>query len=273
VAKKKPKHIGKRRDPQPAEKNDAFSLDKWLSRFGEAVSEATNSIYEKRKATKTIDVLEVLIEPIFFRNCHIYETIIYLLDTQYIFGAELLLRCLLEGTVILQWCLVEPRDRGQRLAKHIWSGEIGLADKSFFKLSADDEDLLRDCIAALDEDGVKLLPPLRQMMESVYRYRKDYAYAKKDAYTLYSYLSKNIHGVGLDPQDFLCTQGDEAEVCRIKTQPSPKRTIACRVLACVLQMDNIRAISSFDKAIRCDKLYELDEMWATLYVLLEAEGH
>jgi hypothetical protein len=46
----------------------------------------------------------------------------------------------------------------------------------------------------------------------------------------------------------------------------------CRVIASRVQMNNIKAISSFDKAIKYEKLHELEVIWATLYTLLEAEG-
>jgi hypothetical protein len=266
VAQKKRKQAKKRRPRRISQKDDAFSLDNWLHRFQEAVSEATTSICKKREATDTIDIVEVIIETLFFRNCHIYETLVFLLDRSYLIGAELLLRCLFEGSVLVEWCVVDPKVRAQSLHKTILNGKLNLAGKRYLGLSTEQQDMLRNAVLSIDEQNIRGLPNFRQIVESLSTYRKSHIY------NFYKYLSKNVHGLGVDPSDFLCTQGERAEVCRVKTPPSPKRLIDCRVWASLVQMNNIKAISSFDKAIKYEKLHELEVIWATLYTLLEAEG-
>jgi len=265
MIRKKQKQRKIRRTQRITQKDNTFSLDYWLYRFQEAVSEATSFICKKREAIDTIDVCDIIIETIFFRNCHIYETILFLLDKPYVIGAELLLRCLFEGSVLVEWCVVDPKVRAQSLQKTIWNGELSLAGKRFLGLSKERQDMLRDAVLAIDEQHIRGLPNFRQMVESLSTYRKSFAY------NFYKYLSKNVHGLVIDRSDFLCTQGKKAKVCIIKMQSSSKRVDKCRAFASIVQMNNIKAISSFDKAIKYERLYELEAIWATLYSLLEAE--
>lgn len=265
MAKKKRTHRKIRNGQRPRQKNVAFSLDKWLYRFQEAVSGATRSICERREEGDTIDVVEVIIEALFFRNCHIYETIIFLLDRLHLIGAELLLRCLFEGSVIVEWCVADPKTRAQSLQKDVWMGELDLKGKRFLKSSKESKQVLSNAILAIDQQNISGLPNFRQMVESLPTYRKGYAY------NLYKYLSKKTHGVGGDPSDFLLIQSETAEVCRVKTHPPENRLFDCRAMASIVQMNNIKAISSFDRAIRYENLTELEEIWATFYMLLEAE--
>lgn len=236
-----------------------------MYRFQESVSEATRFICKKREAVDTIDVCEIFIETIFFRNCHIYETILFLLERPYIIGAELLLRCLFEGSVLVEWCVVDPKVRAQSLQKTIWNGELSLAGQRFLGLSKERQNMLRNAVLSIDEQHINGLPNFRQMVGSLTTYRKS------SAYNFYKYLSKNVHGLVIERSDFLCTQGKKAKVCKIETQSSSKRVDKCRVFTSIVQMNNIKAISSFDKTIKYDKLFEIEEIWSTLYSLLEAE--
>jgi hypothetical protein len=246
--------------------NSDFSLETWLHNFETALFKAIRSIYEKMESRDSIDVSQINIEALFFRNCHIYETIILLLNEQYLIGAELLLRSLFEGSVIVEWCIVDPKTRSQSLMKTVWKGEQDLIDDGFFKNSTKEQVLLSKAITAIDEQNIKGLPNFKQMVESLTTYRKEYSY------TLYKYLSKKNHGVDNNIYDFLSCKGKMPIVLGVKKNPPKERCISCRAMASVIQMNNIKAISLFDSNICYDKISAIESIWGTLYTLLKTKG-
>ena len=139
-------------------------------------------------------------------------------------------------------------------------------DKGFFKKSKKKQTLLSEAVSAIDEQSIKCLPNFKQMVESLKTYRKDYSY------TLYKHLSKNVHGVGCNISDFLSCENKFPALLKVKKDPPKERCISCRAMASVIQMNNVKAISSFDKTIGYDDISAIEQIWATLYVLLKAEG-
>ncbi len=256
----------RKRKKKRVQTNRDFSIDTWLNRFQKSLSEATKAIYEKMEARDSIDISQINIEALFFRNCHIYEIVKFLLDEKYLIGAELLLRCLFEGSVIVEWCIFDPKTRAQSLMKTVWKGEQELIDKGFFKKSTKKQTTLSEAVSAIDEQSIKCLPNFKQMVESLKTYRKDYSY------TLYKHLSKNVHGVGCNISDFLSCENKFPALLKVKKDPPKERCISCRAMASVIQMNNVKAISSFDKTIGYDDISAIEQIWATLYVLLKAEG-
>ena len=246
--------------------NMVSSIDKQVREFEDEVLKTTRLIYDLMEERDTIDILEWMLDVLFFRNSHIFETVSFLLTNSHSVGAELLLRPLFEGTVILEWCLVDPKERAQRLQKTAIEGALELTEDGFLSWAPETVDALRDAKTCWQESRTKGLPSFRQMVESLDTYRKGYAYS------LYKYLSKNVHGVCVEWDDFLDCRNDHAKVCPVR-KPHPARVQTCRAISSFLQSRNITLITSFDGSLQHGNSKRLERIWERLYVLLYEKEH
>ena len=153
--------------------NTDRQIELLVSEFHQSVLDATHSMYAKMESRGTIEVLEWMLDVLSFRNSHVFETIGYLLEGQRIVGAELLLRTIFEGTVILEWCLVDPKERAQRFQKNAMAGTLGLIDEGFLKRSDELRQRLHDVVTHWEKESIKPLPNFRQMLESLHTYTQD----------------------------------------------------------------------------------------------------
>jgi len=241
------------------------TVEKEMDDFEARVFKATRSICELMENRDKIEVLELMLEVLFFRNAHLFETIVTTLSNRYLVGGELLLRGMFEGTVILEWCLVEPKSRAQCFQRTAMEGTLELIQDGFLSRAEEHANTLREVVAHCAKEGVKRLPPFRQMVESLQTYQKGFAY------NLYKYLSKNAHAVCVEWGDFLDCSGEKTRVCPV-AEPPPERLLTCRATNSFLQMQNILLISSFDTSLRDEGCLDLERHWARLYYALYASG-
>lgn len=232
-------------------------IDKTLAEFEHDNVQAISTICKLMEQRTTVDVMEIILDGLFFRNCHIFETISFQLKHNHVIGAEYLMRNLLEGTVLLEWCLVNPKERGIRFCKTVFSGELELSESGFFKQSKKHKNELQKAIACCH----KALPDFRNMLNSLNTYRRD------SGYELYKCLSKEAHGVGSNLEDFLDCSGKTAKVCSIITPPL-NRVRQCRAIVSFLAMKNIILISSFDSSLQFGKCSNLESKWELIYLNL-----
>ncbi len=208
---------------------------------------ATHEILTRLQARESIDVLELVLERLFVHNSHIFETTVFLLDRRYLVGADVLLRVLFEGTVMLEWCLVDPADRGLRYSRNVARGLVDLIENGFLSRPAEFEEVLRRTVDNKEMVPLKEMPNLRQMLQSLDFYKHGYAY------NIYRYLSKVQHGFSVNQGDYIAFDGDRLLVCPI-ADPPEARLDTCRALAAFLQVRNVELVSEFDDAIRHPKL-------------------
>lgn len=244
--------------------DDKRQIDDLVGAFEDQVFKTTREIYHLMERRDTIDILEWILDVLFFRNSHLFETISFLLASNRIIGAELLLRPQFEGTVTLEWCLVDPKERAQRFHRIAMEGALELVEDGFLHRPSEAVESLREVQAYCEKENVKGLPPFRQMVESLDAYRKGYAY------NLYKYLSKNTHGVCVTWGDFLDCHDERAKVCPVRN-PHPQRIRTTRAMSSFLQMRTIHLISAFDTNLRHERSATLEEMWELLYVSLHVE--
>jgi len=231
--------------------------DRLLSEFNGRVIDSIREMHERMEQRTTIDALEAILDGVFFRNCHIFEVISFLIENRYVIGAEYLARSLFEGTVLLEWCLVDPRERGLRFFKTTMQGELDLTRAGFLEQPAGRDKEIQDALNACG----KGLPDFRSMLESLDTYKRG------SAYHLYQYLSKEIHGTGSSWGDFLDCSGERARVCSVR-DPSVERLHHARAIACFLSMRNVVLVSSFDTSLHYPGCAALQKMWESIYALL-----
>ena len=239
-----------------------YDISEFVFSFEKGILKSTQLVYNQMEQRTEVDVAEICLYSLFFRNCNIFETTLFLLSQNRIVGAELLLRSLFEGTVILEWCLIDPKERPLRFNKNVIEGIIELAENGFFHQDTEIIKHYKDTKVWLDEKNLNGLPNFRQMVESLDTYNKDYAYS------LYKYLSKNAHGVCTEWGDFLDVSDERAKVCSVR-QPHPKRVLSCRIISLFLQLRNLISISSFGQFFNHDGIEDIEhlqEMWNCIYV-------
>ena len=236
-------------------------LDKIVSQYETHALQAGEQIAKLMEERVTIDVLEYMLDVLYFRNYHLFETISFLLEHKHIVGAEFILRTQFEGTVILEWCLVDPKDRGQRLHKVVNDGVLELNESGFLSWDKERLDSVQEAQNHWEEANLKGLPNVRQMLESLNTYKQGYSY------DLYKYLSKQIHGVPTHWHDFLDCSGENPRVCPAKF-PDSFRILSCRAISAFLQMKNMTLIASLDKTLNCGNIESLEAEWEAIYPIL-----
>lgn len=232
-----------------------------LPRFVAAVDPANATLIERWLVRDSIDVFELTLDVLFFRNTYVYESVTLLLREARCPSAEMLLRPLLEGTTIFEWCMLEPKSRPLRFRLAALESTLELIDSGYLKRNAEWVRAVRESLEWAASQGHRPIPNMRQMAEEVSSFRPG------ARYNLYKHLSKVTHGSFENWVDF--DPAVRASEDNLPGSQLSDRVAHCLGIAGFLQLRNIALVSGFDDYLRFEQLADLEEAWAAAYEELE----
>jgi hypothetical protein len=204
--------------------------------------------------------MEYILDVLFLRNADIYDALIILLEPKHQNAAELLLRPLLEGIVIFEWCMRDPHPRALRFKRTCFESTLDLLENGYLKRSPRWVKRARDAVVWLESEGHKPLPNMRQMIDSTPLFKEGVGY------NFYKLLAKKAHGFFESWAEYDPTQQDRDH--HGSELSSSQRNLQLMALAGYLQMRNLILVGQWDPVMRFVDAGELEEIWARLYVLL-----
>lgn len=232
-------------------------LDDFMGILERAI-ESIRSIWRERE---TIDVSEYMIDVLGFRNFDIYESLILVAQNGDVPSSELLLRPLLEGTVILEWCALDPLDRSLRFRRTSFESTLELVDLGYLQRDDTYVKNLRESVEWMEEHGHKRLPNVRQMLGEIEALHDSYGYF------IYKLLSKSMHAGLENWKDFADLDGTaSARDFQWSFTPRYFNTMS---VAAFLAMRNIALLKAFDPYLSSPFIDELQDSWSVLHVTLE----
>jgi hypothetical protein len=123
------------------------------------IAGALSSIKETRalwKSRQNVDIYEFMLDVLAFRNFDLFESVQLILDSGRPSIGEILMRPLLEGTLLLCWCLQDPgphpKKRVLRFRRTSIEEMIELVDSGFLKRSPQYVQDLRDSLAWFEKE-------------------------------------------------------------------------------------------------------------------------
>jgi len=240
-------------------------IDDVLDSFHKKIENIIYKLNDRWNKRESLDVFELALDVLYFRNTDVFNTINILLRNNQINGAELLLRPLFEGIIIFEWCLIDKEIRVLRFRRTSFEGMINLLENGYLKKEKYNLNTYKEALDYLITNGFKNLPNMRQMLDEVDSFNRDYSYK------FYSHLSKITHGVFENWGDFLNFKND------LQVQENKllftNRFYACFALTLFLQMRNIINFTKFDTYMFVDELNILEEYYSfNVYPILKQYG-
>jgi len=238
------------------------NINTTLNSFNNKVVDTINILNAKWNQRETIDVFELALDVLYFRNTDVFNSINILLKNKKINGAELLLRPLYEGVIIFEWCLVAPESRVLRFRRTSFEGMIALLENGYLKNDKYDINIYKEALDKLIANGFKNIPNIKQMLNDIKVFNRN------TSYNFYRFLSKITHGVFENWGDFLNFKKN------LKVQENnslfDSRFYTCLSITLFLQFRNMKNFTEFDKYMFVDELNLLEEYYAfNVYPLLQ----
>jgi hypothetical protein len=207
-----------------------------------------------------MDIHEFMLDVAAFRNFDIFESISTLLERDQVSIAELLLRPLFEGTILIEWCVNEselPNPRVLRFRRTCFDETLELIDSGYLHRDPAYTEDLRRSIEWFDSYRIKRLPSVSQMLQEVKLIR---AGLGND---MWRFLSKMIHGRFENWHDFARPTGQSGT--RDVDRGDSRRVKECDALAGYLTLQTMHLIGQFDSKLRLPELGNIDELWSSAY--------
>ncbi len=242
-----------------------YKIDNTLNLFNQKIEDVLTILNGKWNERKSIDIFELALDVLYFRNADVFNSIKVLLKNNQINGAELLLRPLFEGIIIFEWCLIDTKNRVLRFRRTSFEGMISLLENGYLKKEKYNLNTYKEALDYLITNGFKNLPNMKQMLDEVNSFNKD------SSYKFYSHLSKITHGVFENWGDFLNFKND------LQVQKNnllfTNRFYACFALTLFLQMRNMINFTKFDTDMFIDEINNLEEYYSfNVYPILKQYG-
>jgi hypothetical protein len=239
------------------------ALSDLVTAFNEVLALATTAARQAWSSRKTVDLTEYILDVLFLRNAEAYDALMLVLREGHTNAAEFLLRPLLEGVVIFEWCMQDPHSRALRFKRTCFESTLELIHNGYLtKPQAYVEDL-QVSIAWFDSKGHKHLPDMRQMVDSVSMFKANVGY------NVYKLLAKKAHGLFENWPAFDPTALTPRTTPSSAGVPSSEQHLQLSALAGYLQMRNLFLVSAWDPTMASTNPEDLEEVWAQLYRLLE----
>jgi hypothetical protein len=225
-----------------------------------SIVDAISDIRTSWATRESIDVHEFMLDVVAFRNFDIFESLNVLLDRELIAVAEILLRPLLEGTVLLEWCLNDPSRPNQRVLRFrrtCFEETLELVESGYLKRQPEYVDELKQSVCWCDENHIKRLPPVAQMLQESTLLRAELSNPT------WRYFSKLLHGRFENWHDFARLTGDTGT--RNAHLGNSRRVKECSALADYLILETMRLIGQFDPALNHGGLAQIAALWSATY--------
>jgi hypothetical protein len=207
-----------------------------LKELGVFVADVERSIADTRsrwRTLETIDVSQYMLAVLPLRNFDVFEAYRLVADRLSVAVAEMLLRPLFEGTVILEWCNLDLLARALRFRRTSFESTLELVDLGFIRRRDDYVANLRDSVAWLEAQGHKRLPNIRQLVNDLDVFRPVVGYPT------YKLLSKLVHTVMESWKDYADSHGrassgdfDWSPTPRYFQAPHLRRSLPCEASSC-----------------------------------------
>lgn len=232
-----------------------------IENFKREIETAKDVLNKKWINREVIGASKFMIEVLYLRNTDIYDSICLLLNKDRISSAEILLRSLFEGTVIFEWCMLDPFKNAHRFRITSFKNTLELIEEGLITKSPEYIETLKGAIQSGSEEKYKNMPNMRQMLESIETYNKD------KIYQYYKLLSRVNHFVFEEIwSDYMPTEEENDKIMKKEYDEDKKKNTWVRVL--FLQMRNIVLISNFDEYMRYKDIRKLETKWNHVYTYL-----
>ncbi len=232
-----------------------------IESFAEEIEQAKDILNEKWLQREEIGASKFMIEVLYLRNTDIYDSIYLLLSKDRISSVEILLRSLFEGTVIFEWCMLDPFKNAQRFRITSFKNTLELIEEGLITKSPEYIETLKGAIQSGNEEKYKNMPNIRQMLEGIETYNK------YKIYQYYKLLSRVNHFVFEEIwSDYMPTDEEKDKIMKKKCDEDKKKNTWVWVL--FLQMRNIILISNFDEYMRYNDVRKLETKWNQVYTYL-----
>jgi hypothetical protein len=240
---------------------DADTVNESVAEFTLSLRAAIQEMRGKWRSLDTLDISKIMIAVLPLRNFDLFEAFAILLKHHSVPVAEMVLRPLLEGTVILEWCALDLPKRGLRFRYTSLQSTLDLVDSGF--LQRDDEYTanIRDSISWFESNGYKQLPDMRTMLDEIEDFRPG------AGYRLYQLLSKSLHARMEDWHDYADAEG-RASVTETDWSRT-SRFLQARAISAYLTLRNVLLLAQILPAVAPKALSQLEAAWGDLYEKLE----
>jgi hypothetical protein len=231
-----------------------------ISLFETSLRRAVDEIRKKWATRESVDIHEFMLDVAAFRNFDMFDSIGHLLEREQVSIAELLLRPLFEGTVLLEWCVSEsavPNPRVLRFRRTCFEETLELIDSGYLHRDPAYAADLKKSLEWFNNNQIKRLPTVPQMLEEVKLVR---AGLGNDTWR---FLSKLIHGRFENWHDF--ARSNRETGTRNVDRGDSRRTRECRSLAGYLTLQTMHFMGRFDSALALAELDHIDVLWSAAY--------
>lgn len=228
------------------------------------LNNATEQLRHLWRSREAVDVSELAIDVLAFRNLDVFEGFLLVAKNHSTATADMMLRPLFEGTVIFEWCALDPVPRTLRFRGASMKSTLELVDLGWRPFAGDDVTNLRGAVEWFERQGYRNLPNVRQMVDEIPALRP------MGGYFTYKHLSKMVHGLLESWDDHASRERASAKDLNWHSLP---RHYSSVTMACYFAMRNIHLLPTFDSYLLSPFAQEIQDAWTALYMAFpEGEG-
>jgi len=235
-----------------------------LQEFVRTLNQAIADVRKKWRDLDTIDVSQYMIAVLPLRNLDVFEGFWMVVKGHSVPVADMLLRPLLEGTVILEWCALDLPNRALRFRRTSFESTLELIEMGLTEETPEYIKNLRESVAWLEAQGHRRLPNLRQLINDIE------LFTAAAGYPTYKLFSKSVHALLESWQDFADAEGVASAADRNWSDTPRFRHTGS--IAAFLGMRNILLLGTIVPEVATALLPALEQQWARLYQFFELEG-
>lgn len=243
-----------------------MAVDTLVGHARRVVQQVERAIGAARHGWRSLEQLEVsdyLVAVLPLRNFDVFDAFWLVLSNHSAPTAEMLLRPLFEGTVVLEWCAADFQRRSLRFRLTTFESTLELIDSGFLRRDDAYVQNLRESVAWIRQQGHKGLPDMRALVDDVELFNV------AAGYPTYKLLSKNLHGRLENWRDFADTDGT-ASVSDFDWSTTP-RFLHCSAIATYLALRNLELLSTLLPELDSQEVRVLGREWLRLFNRIQAE--
>lgn len=228
----------------------------YIETYWKNIQAATNELIIRWKSTQYyMSLPQAAIHVLFFRNCCIWDSIDHLVRVKKLHGADILIRPLLEGVIIFEWCSIDLDSRAFRFRLSSFSRTLDHLKAKKHKNSIERINQLQEAIADLKKRKISELPKVKQMMDDL---------EQSGLYAIYKHLSEKSHGVYEEWGDYQyylnnmnSSQSDQVDLWK------HSQALA---LSSFLQMRNIKCMGFVFEPLAYKNMNDLEVLWKRIFI-------